>query len=134
MSISTYVYVSLALIACKVLLFCAYRSTDFEVHRNWLAITHSLPIAKWCVTYTSPVAEDESGCVLSDSSRISARRVEQTPHSGMLTGRYYEDTSEWTLDYPPLFAWFEWLLAKAAARVDPEMLVSTTMLAYSQPE
>lgn len=46
----------------------------------------------------------------------------------MLTGRYYEDTSEWTLDYPPVFAWFEWLLAKAAARVDPEMLVSTTVL------
>ena len=71
----------LIVVILKIFLFPTSQSTDFEVHRNWKAITNSLPISEW----------------------------------------YFYSDNKWTLDYPPLFAYMEYILGKISKLVDPNI-------------
>ncbi|CUG49463.1 transmembrane protein, putative [Bodo saltans] len=68
-----------------------YHSSDFEVHRNWLSIVSE--------RHYSWLREEGSG-----EDKLSL--VES------LRYWYRENTSLWTLDYPPLFAWFEFAMSQ----------------------
>ena len=74
-------FVFIVITCMKLLLIPSYRSTDFDVHRNWLATTRHIPLSEW-------YSFDLNG---------------QTRH---------------TLDYPPMFAFFEYFLSLWKEKTD----------------
>jgi len=102
----------------KLALLHAYRSTDFDVHRHWLALTATLPRDQWC----------DRGAWCGGVQPRNQRQMRGAPSPigpslpPSLLFRYTDTTSEWTLDYPPLFAWFQRALASLAGAAAPAAL------------
>lgn len=106
------------------------RSTDFEVHRNWLAITHSLPISQWY--YDVCIALRLTRMVVTYHSRLTKRRLQNgvsTPR-GCFRVRFSSSRTYSALDYPPFFAYFEKVLSIPASFIDPQ-IVDLNNLNYS---
>ena len=80
----------IVILSIKCLLFNTNQSTDFEVHRNWKALTTSLPIKEW----------------------------------------YINNLNIWTLDYPPLFAYMEFILGMISKLFD-ENITDLKKINYS---
>lgn len=95
------------LLSIKFLLIHSYHSTDFEVWYNSRILYYILIQVhrNWmAITYNLPIHQ-----------------------------WYYSNTSQWTLDYPPFFAHFEWLLSSLAALIDESMLAlrEETVISYN---
>jgi alpha-1,3-glucosyltransferase len=105
------------------------RSTDFEVHRNWLAITHSLPISQWyydvrgALRFTIVIITHESRFI-NRPLRNGVSALEVVPKCFSLS------RTSAALDYPPFFAYFEKILSIPAYFIDPR-IVDLNNLNYS---
>lgn len=91
-----------------------YHSSDFEVHRNWLSIVSERSFA-----WLRPQVPRDAAAL----QTVSVPTVDNLTLFQSLRYWYREDTSLWTLDYPPLFAWYElaiaWSLISDASPVAP---------------
>jgi alpha-1,3-glucosyltransferase len=96
--------ITLISISIKVLLLCTYRSTDFEVHR-YLFSFFFFGFFKFFIYIL-----------------LNKRNWLAITYSLPLKDWYFDETSQWTLDYPPIFAFFERTLASIAYYFDSQML------------
>jgi alpha-1,3-glucosyltransferase len=95
-------YLWLLNIAFKVLLFPSYKSTDFFVHRHWKALTYrpnQLSLLQW---YSDDAIFSTSSTEMDLSQDQKQRRQKSIPTPVQTVH---------TLDYPPGFAWMEYVMA-----------------------
>jgi alpha-1,3-glucosyltransferase len=104
------------------------RSTDFEVHRNWLAITHSLPVSQWY--YDVRCALHLTGEVITYYSRLIKRPRQNGVSAFDVVPKCFSLTTSSALDYPPFFAYLEKVLSIPASFIDPR-IVNLNNLNYS---
>ena len=90
-----------------------YHSTDFEVHRNWLAITSHEYVPR-----AGNADEVEAPQDVPFSEFVSSAFTDALNHGWLRDARWWYREGKysiWTLDYPPLFAFFEAFLARVVA-------------------
>lgn len=90
------------ILTLKVLVYPAYYSTDFDVHKNWMRITTTKHISEWY---------------------YDVRKL--------FLIKYLKTFSVWTLDYPPLFAYLEYVLGTISYYVDANMLSEVYILLFN---